>query len=133
MARIDFFVDGLGVGLITEEVGSGKTVAVRKAVSLLEPSRHSVIYLSNPALGTRGIYQHIVADLDEQSHFHKASLIPQAVSLLSGESETGHKILVVRDEAHLLEGAQLEELKLLTNAEMDSTSSLLRCWLASRI
>ena len=124
VARIGFLVDELGIGVMTGEVGSGKTVAVRKAVSLLEPSRHSVIYLSNPALGTRGIYQQIVAHLGEQPHFHKASLIPQAVSLLSGESEKGRKVLVICDEAHLLEGSQLEELRFLTNAEMDSSSSL---------
>ena len=40
VARIGFLVDELGIGMITGEVGSGKTAAVRKAMSLLEPSRH---------------------------------------------------------------------------------------------
>ncbi len=61
VARIGFLVDESAIGVITGEVGSGKTVAVRKAMSLLEPSRHSVVYLANPALGTKGIYAGIVS------------------------------------------------------------------------
>ena len=35
-------------------VGAGKTVALRAAVSTLDPTRHQVIYIANPAFGTRG-------------------------------------------------------------------------------
>jgi len=55
--------------------------------------------------------------------FHKAALIPQVTSLLAGEvAERGRRVVLVLDEAHFLSRAQLEELRLLTNAEMDSTS-----------
>lgn len=105
------------------EVGSGKTVAARAAVSLLEPSRHSVIYLPNPSIGARGLYGEIVGRLGGVPRFHKAALIPQVTSLLAAEvAERGRRVVLVVDEAHLLDPAQLEELRLLTNAEMDSTS-----------
>ena len=38
-------------------VGAGKTVALRAAVSTLDPTRHQVIYIANPAFGTRGYLQ----------------------------------------------------------------------------
>ena len=91
----------LTLGVITGEVSSGKTVAVRAATSSLDASRHTVNYLGNPAVGTRGIYHGIVTALGGVPRFHKAALIPQA-------------------EAHLLSADQLEELRLLTNADMDS-------------
>jgi type II secretory pathway predicted ATPase ExeA len=39
---------------VTGEVGSGKTVAARAAMAELEPSRHTLIYLPNPAIGPGG-------------------------------------------------------------------------------
>ena len=124
VARIGFLVDELGIGMITGEVGSGKTAAVRKAMSLLEPSRHSIIYLANPAVGTKGIYSEIVSHLGESPRFYKTALISQTAELLASESEKGRKVVVICDEAHLLDGSQLEELRFLTNSDMDSSSSL---------
>jgi len=46
----------LALGVITGEVGAGKTVALRAALAELDASRHTVIYLPNPAVGARGIY-----------------------------------------------------------------------------
>ena len=55
--------------------------------------------------------------------FHKANLIPQTADLLAAEeNERGKRVVVVVDEAHLLAPDQLEELRLLTNADMDSHS-----------
>src|SRR5260370_7252781 len=47
----------------------------------------------------------------------------QAGDLLAAEAAERHRrVVLILDEAHLLEPAQLEELRLLTNAEMDSAS-----------
>lgn len=120
-ARIAYLVEAGALGLITGEVGAGKTTAVRAATAALDPSRHTVIYLANPAIGTRGIYTEIVAHLGGEPRFHKATLIPQAADLLAAEREERKKrVLLIVDEAHLLSASQLEELRLLTNSEMDS-------------
>ena len=53
--------------------------------------------------------------------FNKAALIPQTAELLAAEEhERGRTVVLVLDEAHLLGIDQLEELRLLTNADMDS-------------
>ena len=123
VARICWCVDEAAIGVITGEVGAGKTVAVRAALGELDGSRHTVIYLGNPAIGARGLYAAIVNRLGGMPRFHKAALIPQATDALAAEvAERGRRVVLVVDEAHLLAADQLEELRLLTNADMDSTS-----------
>jgi type II secretory pathway predicted ATPase ExeA len=123
VARIAWCVGEAAIGVITGEVGSGKTVAVRAATSALDASRHSVIYIGNPAVGARGLYAAIVTALGGVPRFHKAALIPQAAEAIAAEAnERAKRVVIVLDEAHLLDADQLEELRLLTNAEMDSAS-----------
>ena len=123
VARIGWCIHERGLGVITGEVGAGKTVAVRAALTALDSSRHTIIYLGNPAVGGRGLYGCIVTALGGTPRFHKAALIPQTTDLLAAEEhERGRTTILVLDEAHLLDPGQLEELRLLTNSEMDSHS-----------
>ena len=123
VARIGWCISERGLGVITGEVGAGKTVAVRAALATLDSSRHTIIYLGNPAVGGRGLYTQIVTALGGTPRFHKAALIPQTTDLLAAEEhERGRTTILVLDEAHLLAADQLEELRLLTNADMDSHS-----------
>lgn len=123
VARIGWCVTERALGVITGEVGAGKTVAIRAALAGLDTSRHTIIYLGNPAVGGRGLYAGIVRTLGGVPRFHKAALIPQTVDLLAAEDhERGRTVVLVLDEAHLLDTDQLEELRLLTNADMDSHS-----------
>lgn len=123
VARISFCVTESALGVITGDVGAGKTVAVRAAAAALDPTRHQVIYIANPAFGTRGLYVTIVRSLGAQPRYLKAELMAQAAGLLAAETAERHRrVVLILDEAHLLDPAQLEELRLLTNSEMDSAS-----------
>jgi type II secretory pathway predicted ATPase ExeA len=123
VARIGWCVTERALGVITGEVGAGKTVAIRAALAGLDTSRHTIIYLGNPAVGGRGLYAGIVRALGGVPRFHKAALIPQTADLLAAEDhERGRTVVLVLDEAHLLDTDQLEELRLLSNADMDSHS-----------
>jgi type II secretory pathway predicted ATPase ExeA len=123
VARIAFCVTESTLGVIVGDVGAGKTIAVRAAVATLDPTRHTVIYIANPAFGTRGLYVTIVRALGAHPRFHKAEVMAQTADLLAAEQAERHRrVLVVVDEAHLLTPDQLEELRLLTNQDMDSTS-----------
>ena len=124
VARITFCIVESALGVVTGDVGAGKTVSVRAAVSGLDPSRHQVIYVANPAFGTRGLYVTIVRALGAEPRYQRAELMAQAQDLLAAEeSERHRRVVLLVDEAHLLEPAQLEELRLLTNATMDSASA----------
>jgi type II secretory pathway predicted ATPase ExeA len=121
VARIGWCIEERVMGVVTGEVGAGKTVAVRAALAGIDSSRHTVIYLGNPTVGARGLYSTIVATLGGTPRFHRASLIPQAAdALATEENERGRRVILVLDEAHLLDAEQLEGLRLLTNADMDS-------------
>jgi type II secretory pathway predicted ATPase ExeA len=61
VARITWCARERALGVITGEVGSGKTAAARAAVTALDQTRHTLLYLPDPTTGTRGIHHHIVA------------------------------------------------------------------------
>jgi type II secretory pathway predicted ATPase ExeA len=123
IARISFCVVESALAVVTGDVGAGKTVALRAAVAGLDPTRHQVIYIANPAFGTRGLYVTIVRALGAQPRYLKAELMAQASDLLAAETAERHRrVVLICDESHLLQPGQLEELRLLTNAEMDSAS-----------
>jgi type II secretory pathway predicted ATPase ExeA len=122
-ARITWAVTEKALGVITGEVGVGKTVAARAALAALDPARHLTIYIGNPAVGTRGICHAIVTTLGGSPRFHTAMLIPQAGDALATEhAERGRIPVLVIDEAHMLDTSQLEGIRMLTNHDMDSAS-----------
>ena len=113
------------LGVITGEVGTGKTVAVRAALAGLDHTRHTVIYIGNPAAGVRGIHHHIVTALGGRPAHGTAALTAQAYDVLAGEAaERGRTPVLIIDEAHLLDHAQLESIRMLTNHDMDSKTTV---------
>lgn len=123
VARVQHCISESALGVVVGDVGVGKSVALRAAVAGLDRTRFSVVYLSNPSGGCRGLYVAITTALGATPRFHKAEAINQVAALLAAEgSERHRKVVFIIDEAHLLSPAQLEELRLLTNSEMDSAS-----------
>ena len=65
----------------------------------------------------------IVRSLGAEPRYLKAEVMAQAADLLAAEEAERHRrVVMIVDEAHLLDAAQLEELRLLTNSQMDSAS-----------
>ncbi len=122
-ARITWCVSEKALGVITGEVGAGKTAAARAAAAALDQARHIVIYLPNPAVGVRGIHHAITTALGGRPAHGTAALAAQAAGLLATEqAERGRTPVLVIDEAHLLEHDQLESVRMLTNHDMDSAA-----------
>src|SRR5664279_3445486 len=112
VARIRWCISETALGVITGEVGAGKTVALRAALAGLDASRHTVIYLPNPAVGARGLYAALVSGLGGIPRLPTAALIAQTMDHLAAEKhERGRAVIVAVDEAHLLTADQLEELE----------------------
>jgi type II secretory pathway predicted ATPase ExeA len=122
-ARITWCVTERQIGVVTGEVGAGKTVATRAALAALDLTRHIMIYLPDPTVGVRGIHQRIVQALGGTPRTYHAALAPQAADALACEhAERGRTPVLIIDEAHPLEHPQLEALRMLTNHDMDSQS-----------
>jgi type II secretory pathway predicted ATPase ExeA len=123
VARIAWCISEQAIGVISGECGAGKTVAARAAVAGLDASRHTILYLGTPGVGLRGIYGLIVTALGDTPRFHHAALIPQAQELLVAEaSERGKQVVLIIDEAHLLDAESLEGVRCLSNLGMDQTA-----------
>ena len=125
VARIAWCISERSIGVITGEVGAGKTVSVRAVLAGLDPSRHTIIYLPNPMIGTRGICEEVL-NIFGQRPSHLASRLFTQVSkaLLAEREERGRTPVLVLDEAHLLAYEQLEMIRMLGNTAMDQDSPL---------
>ena len=122
-ARITWSVADKALGVITGEVGAGKTVAARSALAALDQARHTVIYLPDPTVGVRGIHHAIVSSLGGRPAHGTAALTAQSADALAAEhAERGRTPVLVIDEAHLLQHDQLEAVRMLTNHDMDSAA-----------
>jgi type II secretory pathway predicted ATPase ExeA len=122
-ARITWAVAEKALGVITGEVGVGKTVAARAALAALDAARHTIIYIPDPTVGIRGIHHAIVAALGGRPAHGTAALTTQSAGALATEqAERGRTPVLVIDEAHLLDSGQLETIRMLTNHDMDSTA-----------
>jgi type II secretory pathway predicted ATPase ExeA len=125
VARIKWCVTERSIGVITGEVGAGKTVAVRAVMAGLDASRHTLIYLPNPMIGVRGIHEAIVTATGANPTNLTARLVTQARTALTGErDERGRTPVLILDEAHLLNYEQLETIRMLSNHSMDQDSPL---------
>ena len=124
-ARISWCVAERAIGVITGEVGAGKTVSVRTVLAGLDPTRHTIIYLPNPMIGVRGLHETIVTAFGITPDRMTSRLIAQASAALAAErDERGRTTVLVIDEAHLLSYDQLETVRMLTNHGMDADSPL---------
>ena len=114
-ARITWCITERAIGVITGEVGAGKTVSVRTVLAGLDASRHTIIYLPNPMIGIRGLHEMIVATFGGQPDRSYSRLTAQASAMLAAErDERGKTPVLVIDEAHLLRYEQLETIRMLT-------------------
>jgi type II secretory pathway predicted ATPase ExeA len=125
VARISWCISERAIGVITGEVGAGKTVSVRTVLAGLDPSRHTIIYLPNPMIGVRGLHEMIVTAFGGQPDRSGSRLTAQASAMLAAErDERGRTPVLVIDEAHLLRYEQLETIRMLTNHNLDADSPL---------
>ena len=125
VARITWCITERAIGVITGEVGAGKTVSVRTVISGLDASRHTIIYLPNPMIGVRGLHEMTVATFGGTPDRSGSRLTAQASAVLAAErDERGKNPVLVIDEAHLLRYEQLETIRMLTNHNLDSDSPL---------
>ena len=120
-ARLQFLIDHRGAGLLTGEVGSGKSTAARTWLGGLNPNLFKVMYLHWSAGSSLDLLRHIARGLDlEPSHFRGdlTGQISEAIVRLH-KTRKQHPVLVL-DEAQLLPHPALEILPLLLNFEMDA-------------
>jgi type II secretory pathway predicted ATPase ExeA len=98
VARLTWCITERAIGVITGEVGAGKTASVRTVLAGLDASRHTIIYLPNPMIGVRGLHEMIVATFGGQPDRSSSRLTAQASAILAAErDERGRTPVLVID------------------------------------
>jgi type II secretory pathway predicted ATPase ExeA len=123
-ARLTFALQHRIPALITGDVGTGKSTALRAFAHSLDRNVYALVYLSNPHLTVTTLYRQILLALQVEPAFGFLRLLPQLRSTLADLDRKGRAALLVVDEAHLLPPELLEQLRFLLNEDMDSTSLL---------
>lgn len=120
--RVDYAIRLGAVALITGEVGSGKSTALRFAISRLHPSEYRLVWVTAGGGSILELYRQIVWELEVPTPSHgRASLtrfIRKAIlDLVLGKKQ---KVVLLIDEASLLRLEVFAELHTLTQFEGDS-------------
>ena len=124
-ARLQHLVELRGIGLITGEPGRGKTTACRKLIDALHEGLFRVFYVPLSTGKVMDAYKSIAWEMGLPTELSRAAcyrVIRAEVTRLC--AETKRTPILIVDEAHHLRNDVLEDLRLLTNYELDSVNRL---------
>ena len=133
-ARLNYLVRERGFGLVTGEIGSGKSTAVRAFTASLDPNRYLVLYLANPTTGISGVYRDLLLGLGHEPPFSRPRLVARLREAFTDLLNAKRRVpIVILDEAHLLTQPMLEQLRLLFADQMREAASPWPPWFWSAI
>jgi general secretion pathway protein A len=124
-ARLQFLVDHHGAGLLTGEVGAGKSTAARTFTAALNPNLFKILYLHWTSGSALDLLRLLAMELDLEPAHYRGDLVRQISQALVrlNRNKKQHPLLIC-DEAQLLRHPALEQLPLLLNFDMDSSHDL---------
>lgn len=112
-----------GLIVLTGEVGTGKTTALRWILRRLDASVLAA-YVFNPRLSVEEFYQHVTQMLGIKDWSNKSELLNIMGKVLEERHRRGLRTVIIIDEAHELSDYVLEEIRLLLNFESDTAKYL---------
>lgn len=112
-----------GLIVLTGEVGTGKTTALRWILRRLDASVLAA-YVFNPRLSIDEFYQHVTQMLGIKEWENKSDLLNILGKVLEERHRRGLRTVIIIDEAHELSDYVLEEIRLLLNFESDNAKHL---------
>jgi len=124
-ARLNHLLELRGIGLITGEVGSGKTTACRQLAASLHAGLYRLLYVTLSTGNVMDMYKCIASELGlpiERNRSMAFRALQAEITRLATEAR--QQPLLVIDEAHHLRNEVLEDLRLLTNYAMDAQRRL---------
>lgn len=125
LARLQYAVEEREITVLTGEVGCGKTTLTRTLMDSLG-DRYRVVLIVNPRLSSIEFVRTVAARLGcEISSQYKSDLIDALYGKVYEDYKAGITPVVIVDEAHLIPYREtFEEIRLLTNFQMDDTNLL---------
>jgi len=121
-ALLKYTIAEKSMALVTGQAGVGKTTAVRLFIDSLPTNKYLTVYLGQDQIGSN-VLRRLAVTLGITPSFHRQHTLMQISQFLDENLEqAGRTIILVADEAHLLDDRTLEDIRLLTNADFDKNS-----------
>jgi general secretion pathway protein A len=121
LARLHYLADQATVGLITGPSGVGKSALLKRFMHELSRPRWEPVYLHLTHLPAAGLLKTLVDKLGEVPRRGKDRLFEQ---ILHKASQVEGSLLVILDEAHLVDAEALTDIRLLVSSALDESPPL---------
>jgi general secretion pathway protein A len=119
--RVSFAIAQKAISVITGDVGSGKSTALRLVASKLHSSEYELISIVGGTYSTMELYRQILLNFGVDFRSYQVSLMVSKIReyILEAASRKVTPVLII-DEAHLLKKAVFTQLHTLAQFEFDS-------------
>jgi len=124
-SSVNLLVETRGIGLLLGKSGTGKSCILRKLCACLHGGLYKPLYLYHTSVSLNEFYTHLCAAFGLEPVFRRSKMFRmiQDRVLTLNRSNRIHPILLL-DEAQYLSNSILQEIRLLTNFEIDSFNAL---------
>ena len=121
LGRLNYAAEKNGFAVVSARVGFGKSTLIRKFVQALNPEKYTALYLADSQLTPRWFYKGLLDQLGIEAKFYRGDAKRQLHRQIKLLREIHHRnVVVVVDEAHLLDRETLEEVRFVLNTDYDS-------------
>jgi len=120
--RVEYVMRIGGIGLVTGDVGAGKSTALRWSAAQLHPSKYKTLWITATAGSILEIYRQLLAELDINTASSSRAVLTRQIrqqiyNLITTKKQ---QLLLIIDEASLLRLDVFTELHTLTQFQGDS-------------
>ena len=123
ITRLEYLLEGRGIGIFTAKPGQGKTFALRCFAKSLEPNLFDMKYIPLSTISVVDFYRQFCSVLNISPGFRKSDMFNAIQEKLKSLLKVQKRPLVLAiDEAHELNHSILLDIKMILNHEYDSTN-----------